>query len=88
MDDLHSVHTMCDEGKKFVVGHPELNETQAAWGAVTWGLLRALMECPNCPGHFRVPRMTTIGIEVLWCPNCHGQWIHQDDIEEAEKHVK
>ena len=83
-DRLHSVHTMVDEGRKFAEEHSELNETQAAWGAVVWGLLRALYECPNCPGYFRVPRMTTVGVEVLWCARCGGQWVHKDDLAALE----
>ena len=83
LDNFHSVETLCNEGNRFVQKH-QLEGAAANLGALTWGLLRALYECPNCPATFREPRMSTIGIEVLWCPKCGGQWIHEDDLAKAE----
>ena len=87
MTDLYSVETVCNEGNRFVQEH-HLEGAAASLGALTWGLLRALYECPACPGEFREPRMSTIGIEVLWCPRCKGQWIHKDDLTQIETLTK
>ena len=84
-DDMHYVNTCVDEGNAFVRKHPELNDAQATMGAWAWGLWHALLECPNCPGVFRRPRMTTLGVEVLWCPQCEGQWIHKDDLAKLKE---
>ena len=84
MSNLDHTRTCLDEGNAFIARHPELNGTQQTIGGLTWGLLRALMECPNCPGVFRRPRQTVEGIEVLWCSSCGGQWVHQDDLEAVE----
>ena len=69
----NSVDTFLQEGKAFAERHPDTPEI----GGWAWGLLRAVMECPNCPGHFRVP------LDKDWkriaCPNCKNVWERKDD---------
>lgn len=72
--DLHSTHTVCDEAKAFTARHPELTGTQQANGMLVWGLLRAVAECPNCPGVFRV---SPDNWHTLVCPQCRGVWGYQ-----------
>jgi hypothetical protein len=66
------VGVFVDEGLAFDRRHPELDETRRAWGALAWGLMRALAACPDCPGVFRQP------IDGDWnrllCPRCGGLW--------------
>jgi hypothetical protein len=40
--------------------------------ALGWGMLRAIYECPDCPGSFRVPLKADPNTIV--CPNCCGVW--------------
>ena len=47
---------------------------------LTWGLLRALAACLDCPGAFRVPQATDW--HTLVCPQCQGVWVHQPPPEE------
>jgi hypothetical protein len=75
-ENLHSVGTFVDEGQAFIDRHPDLNEEQATMGGVMWGLLRAIMECDNCPGHYRVPLDKDWDLPGgrLYCANCGGVW--------------
>lgn len=75
--NLHAVDTFCREADNFVRCHPELNDTQKSFGRLAWGLLRALYECPDCPGHFRVPLNDEEG--ALACPNCRAVWRRRHD---------
>ena len=68
-----SVQTFLKEGQAFLKRHPDMPEV----GGWAWGLLRAVAECPNCPGHFRVPLDKSW--KTLVCPNCHGVWVRKDD---------
>ena len=67
-----SLQTVIREGTAFNQRHPELNSNQQVYGGWTWGLLRAIAECPNCPGHYRVPQDQEWN--VLYCPNCGTYW--------------
>lgn len=93
MTDQHT-DAFLEEAESFIADHPDLSEWQAAVGGTIWGLLRALMECPNCPGHFRVPLrpeeeradlIRQLGIlilverEYLYCPHCGNVWERQED---------
>jgi hypothetical protein len=82
-DPLHSVHTVVDEGHAFNARHPDLPDAAASFGALAWGMLRALYECPTCPGKYRVP--TKDDANVIVCPNCCGVWTWQDAPPETAK---
>jgi len=90
MCDMRIVDTVIDEGKDFIDRHPELQGVRldfggerkvdaADMGGLLWGLLRAVAECPSCPGVFRVP------LDEEWnrliCPNCKRVWrkIEEED---------
>lgn len=78
MTDLHAVNVFADEGAAFADRHPDLSETGRSWGATMWGLLRAVAECPDCPGHFRVFG-TYEGKDAMYCAQCGGLWLKQDE---------
>ncbi len=84
--DLHDVDVAVTEGQKFLdrayaqgvePGHPFVAVTGLAFG-----MLRAIMECPNCPGTFRVPITEDGRIDRdprsewlrIGCPHCHMTW--------------
>ena len=71
-----SVHTVCDEARAFRARHPLLNATQQSLGMLTFGLLRAVAECPDCPGVFRA---SPDDWQTLICPQCHGVWKYQGE---------
>ena len=71
-----SVNTVCDEARAFRARHPLLNATQQSLGMLTFGLLRAVAECPDCPDVFRV---SPDDWQTLICPGCHGVWKYQED---------
>lgn len=60
----------------------------ATFGAWAWGCLRALYECDNCPGSYRVPlgklAAERFGVEcnsdedILKCPACGAEFLHVD----------
>jgi len=75
MTDLHAVNVVCDEGHAFIARHDDLNETQRATGGLLWGLMRAIAECPDCPGVFRA---SPDHWQTLVCPQCRGVWRYQD----------
>lgn len=90
MDDLHITNVVVDEAKGFMDRHPDLNETQSGWGGMSFGLLRALMECDNCPGRYRVPldkEWDSPGGR-LYCAHCGGVWIRQSDTAPQAKQKK
>lgn len=65
---MDSVKTFRDEATGFTKRHPDLNATQQAFGGVLLGMMKALAECPDCPGVFRVP------FDADWTPNAFGEW--------------
>ncbi len=74
MSDMHGVDVVCDEGNAFAARHPDLAPGARAMGALTWGLMRAIAECPRCgPGVYRVP-VDGKNWEVLACRQCGGVW--------------
>ena len=82
-DPLHSVHTVIDEGNDFAARHPDLSGAAASTGSLVWGMLRALYECPDCPGKYRVP--TKADANVIVCTSCGGVWTWQDAPPEPAK---
>ena len=73
MRDLRGVGTFVEEGQSFARRHEaELGPTASVWGGLVYGLMRALAECPACPGTFRVP------LDADWrrlaCRRCGGVW--------------
>lgn len=78
--------TFCDEARGFHDrNRDELDRTgefPKVAGMVTWGLMRALAECPGCPGIFRTPIGSAFGcasaFDVLRCPNCTKVWATTD----------
>lgn len=50
-----SVATFTREGLAYIERHPELNEIQKAVGGMAWGMFRAVLECPDHDGAYRVP---------------------------------
>lgn len=68
--------TFVTEGLDFTRAHEnELEESLNVLGGVTWGFLRALAECPDCPGVFRIP--DNENWDHLYCPSCNGVWTHK-----------
>lgn len=74
------VATFVDQSKDFLSRHPDLNDVQKSFGGLTWGLMRAVAECPNCPGHYRVPITEEGKIDQsgewhrLACSQCRHIW--------------
>lgn len=64
--------TFSREGNAFIQRHPDLPDTAKSLGGLTWGILRAVLECPNCPGNFRVPQDQEG--RVLYSPCCGTWW--------------
>lgn len=50
-----SVDTFVDSALDFTERHRNLDAQQASFGGLLWGAMRAIAECPDCPGRFRVP---------------------------------
>ncbi|MCC6315051.1 MAG: hypothetical protein IT337_13685 [Thermomicrobiales bacterium] len=80
-DDLHSVGVVVDEGQAFIRRHEDdlgVNTFASTVGGLTWGLMRAIAECPNCPGTFRTPVGKAYGYEsafdLMTCPQCRCTW--------------
>lgn len=76
-DKTHT-DTFVDNAIAFTDRHPDLNETQKAIGGTWYGILRALFECPNCPGMYRIPldeHWADPGGR-LYCRNCGETWTH------------
>ena len=81
-DDLHSVDIVCTEANAFAARHPDLHGTEALpSGMLVWGLLRAIAECPACPGVFRT---SPDHWQTLICPQCHGVWRYQETPPEPQ----
>lgn len=79
-DDLALVNTCVDEGLVFDARHrDELSPAQRSLGVLTWGLWRALAECPHCgKGHYRVPCSGEdahgAAFEGWYCCTCKQAW--------------
>lgn len=76
---MSKLDTFAKYGDLFQKEHTELNDVQANLGAVTVGFLRALAECPNCTGVFRIP--DNENWDHLYCPSCQGVWTHKSVID-------
>lgn len=64
--------TFVDEANSFIERN-NLEGQQATFGGLWWGMLRAVMECPDCPGVFRIP-VEGDDIGVIYCPSCKNVW--------------
>lgn len=71
--DLHVVDVVVDEGEAFMARCRDVRGDARVVGGLVWGLLRAVAECPRCPGYFRVPRSLS-DWSLLHCLNCDGWW--------------
>ena len=67
------VDTFINEAHSFLDRNPQLDSPQQTRGGMTFGYLRAISECPDCPGHFRVP-YDSEG-HVAW-PVGKGDWVY------------
>lgn len=85
--------TFVDETNAFQARHrdelDELGPAATSFGMVTWGMMRALAECPDGPGTFRIPVGHRIGRSDGWdalaCPTCQKVWTRQPDVPEVKK---
>jgi len=67
--------TVVTEGMSFIERHPELNSAQADMGGLTWGLMRALYECPVCgPGQYRYTPKDHH--DWMVCSKCQNVWVY------------
>ena len=80
---MDSVKTFVDEAQAFVRRNEDAlgrDTAASSFGGLTWGFMRAIAECPNCPGVFRTPCGSANGFEsdfdLLVCPACKGAWQH------------
>jgi len=72
-DEFHAVGTFTRYGDDFARRHDDgLGTTAACMGGVAVGMMRALLECDDCPGTFRRP--LDPDWTRLYCPSCHGVW--------------
>lgn len=82
---MRGVNTFVDEAMSFQSRHNALNNIQSAFGGTLFGFMKALAECPECPGHFRIPydadgTPNAFGEwAYLYCPNCKALWGHQPE---------
>lgn len=80
MSTNDSLKLALDEGQKVLdtlserIGWEQAQKAQIP--ALAWGMFKAIMECPDCPGHFRVPVDFGDGQEWIHCPNCDGYWVY------------
>lgn len=84
--------TFIDEALAFTERHRDLDPQQHSFGGLVWGMLRAIAECPNDPGVFRVPVDADgkqLGPLANWaylaCPKCGGVWAYQEPKPEPIK---
>ncbi|HUY76875.1 MAG TPA: hypothetical protein VMV29_08890 [Ktedonobacterales bacterium] len=81
------VDTALREGRAFIDRHPELQEPEngriATFAGLTWGVFRAIYECDDCPGVYRVPVRNHPDGEAITCPSCGGVWIRRGADETA-----
>ena len=85
MQDEIGVNTFVNEAISFQSRNKDLSEFHSAVGATLFGFMKALSECPECPGHFRIPYDTdgtpnAFGEwKYLYCPHCKNMWGHQPE---------
>lgn len=65
---MDSVKTYVDEGQSFLSRNDDLDAQQSSFGSLLWASMRAMAECPDCPGAFRIPH------DSDWTPNAFGEW--------------
>src|SRR5690349_18578886 len=77
--EIDHAETVVREGRAFLDRHPDIADGPAATlGGLTWGILRAVMECDNCPGVYRVPISGGAGgYDAITCPSCGGVWVYR-----------
>ena len=78
-DRFRGLDVALAEGHKFLAKMPaELRGAPfAETSALAIGMLRAIMECPDCgPGYYRVP-IEREGQEYAVCPHCQGVWVRR-----------
>jgi len=75
------VKTVVDEANAFMDRHADRvppGSPALTIGGLTWGLMRAIAECPTCPGVFRAPAGHRLGFPHDWdalrCPSCELVW--------------
>lgn len=73
---IDPVGTFVSEAGGFVRRHPDLSEAQKAMGGTAWGMMRAVLECPDHPGAFRVP-LDDQWVSIV-CPIDGSTWITPD----------
>lgn len=77
--DARRMNLAVDEGKRLLDKLPaDVRGSQIAGiGALAYGVLRAIMECPVCgPGYYRVPSERE-DVEYAVCYNCKGVWVRK-----------
>ena len=86
---VSDVDTVVEQGNalrdRYMERGGEPDNCELPSGMLLWGLLRAIAECPRCPGVFRNPyhaggtpgTMDDWG-EYLVCPKCGGVWKWQE----------
>ena len=84
-EDFHSVKVFADYGGRFYSSHQDLGHVAASWGGMLMGAMRAILECPDHPGKFRIPQDDNW--DVIVCPEC-GVWTRKDDSEKVIEHPK
>lgn len=73
-DEMRALNLAVDEAGAFLERHPEVgNYPFGTASAVAFGMLRAIAECPRCPGTFRVP--TVEPPDGWYCHRCEGLWV-------------
>ena len=80
-EQSEAIDTFMDAWADFDHRHPEYKDNPL--GGMTWGFMRAIAECPRCPGVFRVP-VDGSNWDLLRCPACGGLWKWQDPAETAK----
>lgn len=70
----NTLQTFRGECDSFIAQHK--NTPYADLGGLAWGLLRAAMECPHCPGSYRAPVAVPgyEGRDIIACPTCKNLW--------------
>lgn len=69
--------TFTDEALAFTRRHPDLTPQQQTFGGLAWGLMRAIAECPDCPGVIRTPRDNWRHLD---CPACQKRWTREEAV--------
>lgn len=84
---MRSANYAIDEAAKFLDRHPDANaHALGGMAALTFGLMRALYECPHCPGESMIPVSETLKAQQepplvgdWWvCARCLKAWRYKD----------